>query len=298
MILFSLAGYEHALAPLPRTVQRGTFEICRFENGELFVRLSTPVRQEHCVILGSVAPPDERLLSLALLAHTLKKEGCQKLTAFLPYMAYSRQDKDKPGESLAVAWLGSVLKASGVDDVFTVDVHSERDKQLFQLPLMSIFPADLFASAIKQNLMTNATIVAPDKGAIPRSEAVNRSLGRPDCAIPYFEKKRDRTGIKHTEMFGSVGPRAIIIDDILDTGATLISACNRLLQVGTREIFIMVTHGLFTGTSWKELWSLGVQQIFCTDTVPPTKEMLNEARIRTLHVGQLLKEQLGDPGGC
>ena len=288
------------LEALPPTARRGTFEIGRFANGELFVTLSTPVRQEHCMILGAVAPPDERLLSLALLAHTLKKEGCQTVTALIPYLAYSRQDKDKPGESLAVAWVGSLLKASGVDNVFTIDVHSERDKHLFHLPLMSIFPAELFASAIKKNQMSDATIVAPDNGAIPRCGAVNRALGRPDRGIPYFEKKRDRAGIKHTELFGTVGPRAIIIDDILDTGATLVSACNRLLQAGSREIFIIVTHGLFTGTAWKELWSLGVQQIFCRDTVSGRKATLDEHRIRALHIGQLLKDQVailqGVPG--
>ena len=84
MIVFPFAEYARLLGPLKPVVEEGKFEIGRFENGELFVSLLTPVRMAHCVVLGSIAPPEERFVSLALLAHTLKKEGSCKVTAFLP----------------------------------------------------------------------------------------------------------------------------------------------------------------------------------------------------------------------
>lgn len=292
MIIFAFADYEPILANLQFPAEKGSFVIGRFANGELFVRVGTSPRGARCVLLGSIAPPDERLLSLALLAHTLKKEGCLKVTALVPYLAYSRQDKDKAGESLATAWTGSLLMTSGVDEVFTIDVHSERDKLLFPIPLTSVFPAETFARAIREHQLTDATIVAPDNGAVPRCVAVNNELGRPAVAVPYLQKKRDQSGIKHTQLLGSVASRVLIIDDILDTGGTLISACEKLLLAGAIEIYIMVTHGLFTGTEWKRLWSLGVQRILCTDTVPLTAEILNEPRINTLSIAQLLKDQV------
>jgi ribose-phosphate pyrophosphokinase len=291
MIVFAFADYERLLGQLDPVPQRGAFEIGRFENGELFLSILSPVRTAHCVVLGSIAPPDERLLSLALLAHTLRKEGSTKVTAFLPYLAYSRQDKAKPGKSLAAAWVGSLLQASSIDEVFTIDVHSERDKQSFPIPLTSTFPAELFGHAIKKYQLTDATLVAPDNGAIPRCQAIHNSLGRPDADITYFEKKRDETGITHTGLFGNVGTRALIIDDMLDTGATLVSACEKLVQAGAREIYIMVTHGLFTGPGWKKLWSFRVQRIFCTETVPATEDILNEPRITRLPIAHLLQEQ-------
>ncbi len=292
MIVFAFPGYEPLLDTLPPFAQKGNFEINRFANAELVVRIGTQVKTAHCVVLGSVAPPDEQLLSLALLAHTLKKEGCGRLTALLPYLGYSRQDKEKPGESLAAAWVGSVLRTSGLDEAMTIDVHSERDKQLFPIPLVSVFPAEIFADAIRRCQLSDATIVAPDNGAITRCQAVNYTLGRPASEVPYLEKKRDKSGIKHTNLIGRVGTRALIIDDILDTGGTLVSACEKLLEAGSREIQIMVTHGLFTGTDWKRLWSLTVRQIFCTDTIPATKDILDERRIVVLPIGQLLKEQI------
>jgi len=95
------------------------------------------------LVLGSIAPPDEQILSLMLLAHTLKKGGAGNVTAVLPYLAYSRQGKEKPGESLGTAWIGSLLKGSGSDEVITVDVHSERDKELLCLPVLSLSTARL-----------------------------------------------------------------------------------------------------------------------------------------------------------
>src|SRR3977135_2653721 len=107
MILFVFTGYECLFRSLGALrMGKGKFEIGRFENGELFVTLGLPVRMAHCVILGSIAPPDEQLLSFTLLGHTLKKEGAYKITALLPYLAYSRQDKNEPGRSLATAWVG------------------------------------------------------------------------------------------------------------------------------------------------------------------------------------------------
>lgn len=293
MIAFTFSDYEHLIAPLGQFADKGNFEVTRFTNGELFINIRTPVRLAHCVVLGSIAPPDERLLSLALLAHTLKKEGSTRVTAFLPYLAYSRQDKDKPGQSLAAAWVGSFLRTSGVDEVVTIDVHSERDKQLFSVPLISTFPAEIFANAIRKHQLTDATIVAPDNGAIPRCQAVNRALSKATASVPYFEKQRDETGIKHTDLCGKVGPRALIIDDMLDTGGTLISACEKLVQADVQAIYIMVTHGLFTGKEWKKLWSLKVQRVFCTETVRPTREALDEPRITILSIGELLGKQLG-----
>jgi ribose-phosphate pyrophosphokinase len=290
MILFSFPNYEHMakpLAELPR-IRAGEFTITRFDNQELCARVQTPVSGEACGIVGSVAPPDAQMLSLMLLAHTLKKDGARRVTAILPYLAYSRQDKNKPGESLATGWLGSLLKASGFDEVLTVDVHSKHDKELFPLPLVSLSTAELFAAAIRKWRLTDATIVAPDNGAICRCQALKRAAAMPVAETPYFEKRRTAAGITHHGPIGKVGARAVLLDDILDTGGTLVSACEKLLAAQVEEMYILVTHGLFTGTSWKRLWSLCVRRIFCTDTVPLPAGV--EATI--LPVAPLLQEAL------
>jgi len=294
MVLFSQKKYEVLGAGLKSTwpaSKTGEFELARFENGELHAVVHTPVAFEHCIVLGSIAPPDEQLLSTLLLAHTLKKEGARKLTALLPYLAYSRQDKDKPGESLAAALIGRLLEAAGFDQVITLDVHSEADKRLFPIPLISLETAALFGDALRKRELTEATVVAPDNGAIARAKAVQRAAGLPEGNIPYFEKQRVGTGIVHVGPIGKVGAQAVIVDDILDTGTTLVSACEKLAEAGVREMYIMVTHGLFTGAHWKELWRLNVKRIFCTDAVPlPTS--LDKNNVETLSIVPLLRHQL------
>jgi len=294
VILFALEQYAGIALELENAIgqlQPGTFRIARFENGELHACVETPVTGQPCLVLGSIAPPDEQLLSALLLAHTLKKEGAKQVNAIFPYLGYARHDKKKPGQSLATAWVGSLIRASGCDQVITVDVHSEKTKQLFPVPLVSLSPAKVFAEAITRYGLADATIVAPDEGAISRCEAVRAAAGMSFSKIPYFEKHRTDTGIVHAGPMGEVGHRAVIIDDILDTGGTLVSACEQLSKSGVEQIEVMVTHGLFTGTRWKDLYRLGVKRIFCTESVP-VPAGVDERNIVRLSITPLISREL------
>ena len=294
MILFGFEPYTKIALALGNAVwqlQPGTFRVARFENGELHAHVTTPVVGQHCVVLGSIAPPDEQFLSSSLLIHTLKKEGASQVSAVFPYLGYARHDKDQPGQSLATAWAGSLVKASGCDRLITVDVHSEESKRLFSVPIVSLSPAGVFAEAISRCDLTAATIVAPDEGAIGRCEAVRAAAGMSPSKIPYFKKHRTETGITHAGPIGDVGREAVIIDDILDTGSTLVSACENLSLAGVDEISVMVTHGLFTGARWKDLYRLGVRRIFCTDSVPLPAGVDRRSIVR-LSITPLLAQEL------
>jgi ribose-phosphate pyrophosphokinase len=258
-----------AAALLPRAgLRQGEAVVGRFSNGELHARIETPVAGEECVLLGAVAPPDEDLLATLLVAHTLLTEGARRITALLPYLGYARHDKREPGKSLGTAWLGRLLQASGVQEVVTVDVHSRRVHDLFPLPVRSLSPAAVFAAEIERGGLEDVSVVAPDEGAVERCEAVRAAAGIPRPPA-WLGKTRTERGVIHSALHGTVGPRAVIVDDILDTGGTLVSACEALARAGVRDIRIMVTHGLFTGATWQRLWSLGVSRIYCTDTTPP-----------------------------
>lgn len=249
----------------------GKASMARFPNGELHVSIHTRVVGEACLLLGTVAPPDEQLLDFLLLSHTLKKEGAGRVTALLPYLAYTRHDRSEPGKSLAAAWLGSLFLASGIAQVITIDVHSPIAQELFPIPLVSLPSTELFAREIARLKLLQATPVAPDEGAIERCHAAARAAGMSQD-ITVFRKKRTAAGVVHGEISGPVGTHVVIIDDILDTGGTLVSCCEQLCLRGAQTITIFVTHGQFTGTLWQKLWSLRVRQIICTDTIPQSPE--------------------------
>lgn len=262
----------------------------RFANGELYLRLNEAVEDRLCVVLGSLAPPDERLLAVLLLGHTLKREGAKRVVALLPYLGYARQDRADPGQSLGAAWIGTLLAAAGVDELVTVDVHSADAAACLAVPARSLSPAPIFARVVRERGLSDVTLVAPDEGAVARCEAVAQAAGI-EAPVAYLRKRRTAGGIAHSALVGDVTSRVLIVDDILDTGSTLISGCRELRRAGAQDIVVMVAHGLFTGDGWRELPALGVQQIYATDTVPDVRERAG-GLVEVLPVGHLLLDAL------
>lgn len=292
MLIFTFSELARVSDELIRdsALEHADFKIKRFPNQEFYIILDTNVLNKECLILGTIAPPDENLLSILSLSHTLKKEGALKVTLVLPYLAYSRQDKPKPKESMATSLIGSMLSSAGVDKVVTVDVHSVNVASLFPIPLISISPTQILGDEIERLKMLDATLVAPDKNALKKAEEIIKLNGMIGSTA-YLEKERiTGGGIRHLSFHGQATDQAIIIDDMLDTGETIISCAEQLVKAGVKEIVVMVTHGLFTGEKWKKLFDLRVKKIYCTDTIP---QKVTEERIKILSVVPLLKRELG-----
>jgi ribose-phosphate pyrophosphokinase len=257
----------------------------RFPNGELRVVVPEGVSDRRCLLVGSISPPPGNLERFTLVAHALRRAGPRGVTALLPYLAYARQDRAGSGDSLGLAWVGALLRASGVGGVVCVDVHSERAADALGLPLTSLSPAALLAEALPEPWRDDVTFVAPDEGAIERCSALARAAGV-DRAVVWVRKRRKRSAVEHLGLVGSPGRRAVVVDDILDTGATLGSCCRALRSAGVREIGVVATHGLFTGGGWRALLSNGVRELWITDTVvsrrrPPEARVVPVAPLLT-----------------
>lgn len=247
-------------------------EIDRFAGGELYAELQTSVDGDDCAVLGTLRPPERNLGEFLLVCDTLRRHGARSVVAVLPYFAYARQDRFEIGRSLGAAWVGELLRASGVTRVLTLDVHSPRAAELCPIPLTSVDSAPLFVRALGAQLDLDTTLVAPDEGAIARCRRL-RDLAGPALTLAHFKKVRTRTGVS-SSLVGPVRARAVVFDDILDTGGTLVACAEGLRMAGARHLVIVVTHGLFTGTDWQRLWSLGVERIVITNSVggPPAPD--------------------------
>lgn len=271
----------------------GGFSLERFANGECRVELRAAVAGKRCLVLGTITPPERNLVSYLLLCHTLAGNGAASVTALLPYLAYSRHDRKEPRRSFGAAWIGGLLAAAGVGAVVTVDVHSPRLDRLFPMPVTSLSPAGIFAREIRERGLLDATLVAPDEGAIRRCRAVAREAHM-EREVAWMTKTRTPRGIVHGRLHGRVGRRAVIVDDMLDTGGTLLSCCAWLHRHGVRDLYVMVTHGLFTGNEWRKLWRAGVRLVACTDTVPVRSPAAR--RITVLSAAPLLIRGAGVTG--
>lgn len=262
----------------------------RFPDGELWVELDGSVTGEECTVLGSLAPPGEQMLATLLLADTLRRERARRVVALLPYLGYARQDRARPGRSFGAAWAGALLAAVGVDQVVTVDIHSSAAQACFPVPVVSLSPAALFAAQLRRRSLADLTLVAPDEGAIERCRAVADASGL-TAPVAHLRKQRTTENVVHTELVGDVGPRALIVDDILDTGGTLLSACAQLRRAGVEEISIIATHGTLSGERWRELPGAGAQRIQLTDTIPDVRAKAGDG-VDVLSVAPLLIDAL------
>jgi ribose-phosphate pyrophosphokinase len=294
-LVFPLPAYQPMLADVLATggdaLAPGSCAFGRFAGGELHAHLQDAVRGRSCALLGSLAPPDEQLLSTLLAGDTVRREGARSLVAALPYLGYARQDRAGDGHSAGAGWCGRLLRAVGVERLLTLDVHSPRAAAALELPLQSISPAELFAGALhREQEHGQLTVVAPDEGALARCEAVRRAAGIA-APVALLRKRRDARGVRHGELVGEVSPRVALVDDILDTGGTLVSACAALRRVGVTEVVVLVTHALFVGERWRELPALGVRRIYATDSSPLTVTRAGEL-VQVLRCGSLLGSAL------
>ena len=287
--LFAMPGFASAVAEAPG-LDRRDCTIGRSASGELRIELDADACDRDCVLVGSITPPDEQLMSFALAADTLDRDGARSVTAVLPYLAYARQGSDGPRRSAAAGWTGWLLEASGVDRVITVDVHDSAIAGEWPLPLESLSPAGVFAGEIARRALDDFVIVAPDESASRRARLLATALGG-DRPVMTLHKRRTGSDVVHLCPGAVPAPRAVIVDDVLDTGATLVSACRALKDAGVRETTVFATHGLFAGDAW---WALGdglCDRLYVTDTSPSAK--LPEG-VHVLGVGDLLADRLSE----
>jgi len=293
MLVFSLEKFNYLARPLLKflKLEAGKFTMRRFSNGELFLKIKNNAADQECYVFGTFAPPDDNLLTLLLLAHTLNKESAREVIALVPYMGYGRQDKAEKNESFGLALIGELLAASKINKIITVDLHNTKSIPLLKLPVISLKSNILFASALNKDKIKFNSILAPDEGARERCEELSRALNflQP---IAYCKKTRGSSGISVSHIVGQLhGPRVLIHDDILDTGGTLIAACRAARRAGATEIIIAVTHGIFTGTKWRQLWRLGVKIIYTTNSLPSAMTQKDQ-KIKILTITPLLTDYL------
>lgn len=294
MIVFITSAYFKRFVDIicldnPRATP-GNYEVLRYPNGEMHVHIGDNVINEECLIIGSISPPDENLMALLMASEALKRQGARSVQVFLPYLSYSRQDKLLPGEGGGIELVGSLLRASGIDKIITVDAHSQLDEKLIGLPLLSISSASLFVPSVQSLGWGDFTVVAPDKGATHRAQAVANLLGitKP---IAHLSKKHEAGNIVHFDLIGDVGERVVVVDDIIDSGHTIISACDMLRKNGVKDIVVIISHGLFINDAIKKISKLNLTALFVSDSIPGVIELTDPA-IHIVPLRQLLLDNM------
>ncbi len=261
-----------------------------FPDGESYVRLEGKVHGEHVAIVQTTcAPQDTRLLQLAFLANAAKRNGATKVTAVTPYLAYARQDKIfLEGETISVEALAAMFKAAGVDQLITVNVHSEPALTKFPFPAKTISAIPLLAQYFVQKGIKKAFALSPDKGAMYIALQAQSVLGG---EVGHLEKQRDRYTGQTTQTAAHLnvkGQTVIILDDIISTGGTIVGAAKILREQGASQVYTACVHGLLIGDAEKRILDAGVEEIISTDSVPSKNSKVSLAPL----IAQELKAQV------
>jgi len=241
-----------------------------FPDGEAYVRLKSSVKDEHVIIVQTTsAPQDSRLIQLALLAGASKKNGALRVTAVVPYLGYARQDKIfLEGEGASIETMAYMLNAAGIDDLVTVNVHSEKALKKFPFPAKTLSAIPLVSKYFVEKGFEKVFALAPDKGAMYIAKQAQRVLGG---GVGHLEKKRDRHTGRTTQIGQNLdvkGQTVIVFDDIISTGGTIIGAAKILQELGAKKIFAACVHPILAGDAEQRILNSGVEEIVGTDSVP------------------------------
>ena len=260
-----------------------------FPDGESYVRLDGNVESEHVAIVQTTcAPQDSRLMQLAFMTAAAKRNGAAKVTAVVPYLGYARQDKIfLPGENISIETIAAMLKAAGLDQLITVNFHSEPALTKFPFQAKTITAIPLLAEYFTKKGIKNAFALSPDKGAMYIADQAKKVLGGESG---HLEKQRDRYTGQTTQTAAHLnvkGQAVIIFDDIISTGGTIVGAAKILREQGAAHVYTACVHGLLIGDAEKRILDAGVEEIVATDSVPSHVSKVSLAPI----ISQELKAQ-------
>jgi len=271
------------------------FPCTQFADGEIRVQIPVSLRKQNVYIIQSTSPDtNKHILELFLMADAVKRASGKEVTLVIPYFGYSRQDrKDQPRVPISSALISRLLKVSGADRIVTVDIHSDQQQGFFDGPWDNLYASYVLLPAIKQLKIPDLVIVSPDKGGTMRANAYAKRIQAEGIAVVYKERDVHLRNIsKALDVIGDVeGKNCIIVDDIIDTGGTILNAVNLLIQRGAKKVFVSSTHGLFSNNAIQKLHDSAIEKIIITDSIY-IEGMKFTNKFKIVSVSKLLSETI------
>ena len=270
-------------------------EIFIFPDGERRVRVLDKVIGENTFVVQSTCnPTDQNYMELFFIIDALKRSGAKSVTAIIPYLGYQRQDHVfREGEAVSVKVIAEILENIGTDKVIAIDLHSMKIEESFNIPIFHLSALSIFARFIKEKGWDhdNTGLVSPDMGGIRRIKMLSKMLGGMPFAV--IQKNRDLASgkISAEKVEGTVGKRAIIIDDMISSGGTIVMAANLLKKKGAEEIMVFETHPVFSEKASKNLQESELKEVYVTDTIYVPKEKRFE-KLNILSVAALIAKNI------
>lgn len=264
----------------------------QFKNGETRIKLEENVRGSDVFVVQSLTTPvDHHLMELLIMIDALRRASAARITAVVPYYGYAKQEKKTTGrEPISAKLIANLLTTAGAHRLLTMDLHAPAIEGFFDIPVDHMQAGPLLVDYFRAKDLPNVVSVSPDAGGVGRANKFRERIG---AGLAIIAKQRPEPDVSEViEMVGDVdGKTAIIVDDMISTGGTLIEAAKMLKARGAKRVFACATHGIFAGASYDQIESSPLEEIVITNTILPPQGVAT-SRIRSISVGPLFAEAI------
>ena len=268
--------------------------IRKFADGEIYIEINENIRGNSIFIVQSVSSPaNDNLMELLLCIDALKRSSAKNITAVIPYFGYARQDrKVVPRTSISAKLVSNLITKAGADRIVTVDLHAGQIQGFFDIPVDNLFSTPIFARHARKKIKSKKIIcVAPDVGGTERARALGKLL---NVGLAIVDKRRPKPGQSQVmNVIGDVkNQTCIIVDDIIDSGGTIVNAAKALKARGAKEVYVYITHGVLSGDAVKKIKNSVIKNLVITDTIDNVQKTKNVKNIEVLPISGLMGEAI------
>jgi ribose-phosphate pyrophosphokinase len=270
----------------------GRARVGRFSDGEVMVEIMENVRGRDVFVLQSIcSPPNDNLMELLVMVDALKRASAGRVTAAIPYMGYTRQDRRPSSARVPISskLVANMMASVGVDRVLTMDLHSEQIQGFFDIPVDNIYAGPILLGDVWKHDFGNLVVVSPDVGGVMRARGLAKRL---ESELAIIDKRRPRPNVATVmHIIGEVeGRTCVIVDDLVDTANTLCEAASALKKNGAEKVLAYCTHPVLSGKAVERITESVLDEIVVTDTIPLSDDAKKCSKIRVLTVAGLLAE--------
>jgi ribose-phosphate pyrophosphokinase len=270
-------------------IDLGRAMVRHFADGEIYLQIQENVRGADVFVIQSTCTPvDRNLMELLLMMDALKRASAERITAVLPYYGYARQDrKDKPRVPISAKLVAAVLETAGADRILALDLHAAQIQGFFDIPVDHLFSAPVMIDYFKAQNVPDITVVSPDAGGVERARAFAKRLSVP---LAIIDKRREEANVAEVmNVIGEVeGRNCLIVDDLIDTGGTLVKGAEALLAKGAASVSACATHAVLSGPAVSRIEASELEQVVFSNSIPLSEEARGSSRIKSLSVAPLL----------
>ena len=268
--------------------------IKRFADNEIYVEINENIRGNSIFVVQSTSnPANDNLMELLICIDALRRSSAKNITAVIPYFGYARQDrKVVPRTAISAKLVSNLITNAGANRILSVDLHAGQIQGFFDIPVDNLFATPIFARHIKKKLSINNLIcVSPDVGGVERTRALSRKI---NAGIAIIDKRRPAPG--KSEVMNIIGEvknkTCVIVDDIIDSGGTIVNAAQAIINKGAKDVYVYITHAVLSGSAVERIEKSKIKKLITTDTIDNSKKIGKSKKIEVISIAPMMSEAI------